>query len=56
MVKNMTVVMATGTFDLLHPGHGLYLQKAKELGGKNSKLVVVVARDSTVHKKKEFQL
>ncbi len=30
----MKTVMATGTFDLLHPGHGLYLQKAKELGGK----------------------
>lgn len=23
-------VMATGAFDLLHPGHGLYLEKAKE--------------------------
>jgi FAD synthetase len=56
MVKNMTVVMATGTFDLLHPGHGLYLQQAKELGGKNSKLVVVVARDSTVHKKKRIPI
>jgi FAD synthetase len=56
MVKNMTVVMATGTFDLLHPGHGLYLQKAKELGGNNSKLVVVVARDSTVRKKKRIPI
>ncbi|MDR1819346.1 MAG: FAD synthase [Methanobrevibacter sp.] len=52
----MTVVMATGTFDLLHPGHGLYLQKAKELGGNNSKLVVVVARDSTVRKKKRIPI
>ena len=37
--------MATGTFDLLHMGHIYFLKKAKELG---DKLVVVVARDSTV--------
>lgn len=52
----MKTVMATGTFDLLHPGHGLYLQKAKELGGKNSKLVVIVARDSTVREKKRIPI
>ncbi|MDR2873900.1 MAG: FAD synthase [Methanobrevibacter sp.] len=52
----MNIVMATGTFDLLHPGHGLYLKKAKELGGENSKLVVVVARDSTVMKKKRIPI
>ncbi|MDR2623821.1 MAG: FAD synthase [Methanobrevibacter sp.] len=52
----MVVVMATGTFDLLHPGHGLYLQKAKDLGGKDSKLVVVVARDSTVLSKKRIPI
>ena len=45
-------VMATGAFDLLHPGHGLYLEKAKELGGEDAVLVVVIARDSTVKKKK----
>ncbi|ADP77958.1 FMN adenylyltransferase [Methanothermus fervidus DSM 2088] len=44
--------MATGTFDIIHPGHGFYLKKAKELGGKNSKLVVIVARDSTVRARK----
>ncbi len=48
----MKKVMATGTFDLLHPGHGVYLNEAKKLGGKNSKLYVVVARDSTVKKRK----
>lgn len=52
----MKTVMATGTFDLLHPGHGLYLQKAKELGGKDAKLVVVVARDSTVREKKRIPI
>ena len=50
----MTTVMATGTFDLLHPGHGIYLQKSKELGGPDAKIVVVVARDSTVKARKRI--
>ncbi|MGN1363585.1 MAG: adenylyltransferase/cytidyltransferase family protein [Methanobrevibacter sp.] len=50
----MTTVMATGTFDILHPGHGLYLQKSKDIGGSDSKLVVVVARDSTVRARKRI--
>ncbi len=41
--------MATGTFDLLHMGHIYYLKEAKKLG---DRLVVVVARDSTVRKLK----
>ena len=45
-------VMASGTFDIIHPGHGLYLEKAKELGGENPYLIVVVAKDSTVRKNK----
>ncbi len=49
-------VMASGTFDLLHPGHGIYLQEAKNLGGYNSKLYVVVARDSTVEKRKRVPI
>ena len=28
-------VMASGTFDIIHPGHGLYFEIAKELGGEN---------------------
>ncbi|MDR2966553.1 MAG: FAD synthase [Methanobacteriaceae archaeon] len=48
--------MATGTFDILHPGHVLYLKKAKQLGGRDSKLIVVVARDSTVHVKKRIPI
>ncbi len=38
-------VMATGVFDLLHPGHLYFLRKARNLG---DELIVVVARDSTV--------
>ncbi len=44
--------MASGTFDLLHLGHVKYLEGAKQAGGKNAKLVVIVARDSTVGKRK----
>lgn len=47
-------VMATGTFDLLHPGHGVYLEKAKELGGEDAVLAVVIAKDSTVIKNKRI--
>lgn len=45
-------VLASGVFDLLHLGHVRFLQKAKELGGENSELLVVVARDSTVKRMK----
>jgi FAD synthetase len=43
-------VLATGTFDLLHPGHLLYLEQSRALG---DELVVIVARDANVkHKPK----
>jgi FAD synthetase len=41
--------MATGVFDLLHPGHVYFLTEARKLG---DELVVVVARDSTARKVK----
>ena len=41
--------MATGTFDLLHPGHIYFLKEAKKHG---DKLTVVVATDNTVRKLK----
>ena len=46
------VVLASGTFDLLHLGHVKYLEEAKKAGGKNAELIVIVARDSTVEKRK----
>jgi len=45
-------VLASGTFDLLHLGHVKYLEEAKKAGGKNARLVVIVARDSTAEKRK----
>jgi FAD synthetase len=44
----MTVVLASGVFDLLHYGHIRFLEEAKRLGGPESRLVVIVARDETV--------
>src|SRR3989454_12157202 len=43
-MAGMVRVMATGVFDLLHPGHVAFLREARGLG---DELVVVVARDST---------
>ena len=45
----MTRVMAVGVFDLLHAGHLHYMEQAKSLG---DHLVVVVAHDDTVRKRK----
>ena len=45
-------VLATGAFDLLHPGHLRFLKASKKTGGPRAKLIVVVARDRTVlHRK-----
>lgn len=49
-------VMATGTFDILHPGHVLFLEKAKELGGEDAILAVVIAKDSTVERRKRIPI
>jgi cytidyltransferase-like protein len=48
---NSKKVMVFGTFDLIHPGHVYMLEQAKKYG---DCLVVVVARDSTVKKVKNF--
>jgi FAD synthetase len=46
--KRTKIVLASGVFDLLHLGHVKFLEAAKKAGGKNAKLLVIVARDSTV--------
>jgi len=50
--RKKKVVLASGIFDLLHLGHVKFLEDAKKAGGKNAKLVVIIARDSTVEKTK----
>lgn len=42
-------IMATGVFDLLHPGHIYYLEQSRILG---DELVVVVANDTVVGRTK----
>ena len=46
------IVLATGVFDLLHLGHLRFLEESRRKGGPGSKLVVVVARDKTVRRRK----
>ena len=41
-------IVATGTFDILHPGHLYYLEESRKLG---DELVVIVARDTNVKHK-----
>lgn len=45
----MVKVMASGVFDLIHPGHVSYLNQARSYG---DHLTVVVASDQTVRTKK----
>ncbi len=44
--------MTSGAFEIIHPGHIKLLEEAKKLGGEGSKLVVVIARDETIRKRK----
>jgi FAD synthetase len=44
----MTRVVATGTFDIIHPGHLFYLVESRKLG---DELYVIVARDANVRHK-----
>jgi FAD synthetase len=46
------VVLATGAFDLLHYGHLNFLQEARKMGGRDARLIVIVARDRTVEARK----
>jgi FAD synthetase len=41
-------VVATGTFDIIHPGHIRFLEEAKKLG---DELIVIVAREKNVRHK-----
>ena len=49
----MKKILVGGRFNILHPGHIDFLEKAKSLG---DYLIVVIARDSTVMKNKNMLL
>ena len=51
-MRSRKTVLATGVFDLLHLGHLRFLEESKKQGGPASKLVVVIARDKTVFRRK----
>jgi FAD synthetase len=51
--RQIRVVACGGVFDILHPGHGFFLQKSKEYG---DVLVVIVARDETVERRKRIPI
>jgi FAD synthetase len=44
----MIRVVATGTFDILHPGHLWYLKESAQLG---DELYVIIARDANIRHK-----
>ncbi|MCK5628526.1 FAD synthase [Candidatus Bathyarchaeota archaeon] len=46
------IVLASGAFDLLHLGHVRFLEEAKRVGGIGAKLIVAIAKDTTVEKNK----
>jgi FAD synthetase len=48
----MTIVLASGVFDLIHYGHIRFLEEAKKFGDPDAKLIVIVARDETVNRLK----
>jgi FAD synthetase len=50
--KKRKIVLASGVFDVLHLGHVRFLEEAKKIGGPNAELIVIVARDSVVEKRK----
>jgi FAD synthetase len=50
--KKPKIVLASGVFDLLHLGHVKFLEEAKKAGGRDAKLIVIVARDTNVEKRK----
>lgn len=51
-MSSRNTVLATGVFDLLHLGHLRFLEDSKRRGGPGSKLVVIVANDKTVFRRK----
>lgn len=49
----MRIILASGVFDLLHPGHLYYLSQARQLG---DRLIVVVTSDATCRRQNKKPL
>ena len=49
----MKTVVATGVFDIIHPGHLMFLKEARRLG---DRLIVIVACDNTAETRKRKPL
>jgi FAD synthetase len=52
-MKRFKKVLAGGVFNVVHPGHGFFLKKAKALG---DVLVVVIANDKTAERTKKYKI
>jgi FAD synthetase len=52
-MKKQIKVLAGGVFNIVHPGHILFLKKAKALG---DYLVVVIANDKTANRTKAYHV
>lgn len=52
MSRGSRVVLTTGVFDIIHPGHIMFLEEAKRLAGRRGRLLVIVACDSVVRRSK----
>jgi len=52
MSRGSRVVLTTGVFDIIHPGHIRFLEEAKRLAGGRGRLLVIVACDSVVRRSK----
>lgn len=51
-MKRARTILTTGVFDILHPGHIYLLRYASRLKGRSGRLIVIVARDETVRRRK----
>jgi FAD synthetase len=51
-LREQVLILASGVFDLVHYGHIRFIEEAKKLGGENSSLIVIIARDTTVKRLK----
>lgn len=53
MVRKGRTVLTSGAFDILHPGHLLVLRHARKIAGPKGRVIVVIARDETIRRRKK---